>query len=152
MRPQVQWEDSNTFEREFQKLKDITLKSVYEKLLSKIKDVNNTLQTLTQQSLDLQKVRGKRGKPQKGFLIYQKIRKHARSLHNAVIGSQCWRCDSRHQHFVNFRLEPGPFGGVSSDSSTTVSLRLGVIKIDLYSVLLPLNFYTHLLFVPRLLL
>jgi hypothetical protein len=96
---------------------------VYEKLLSKIKDVNNTLQTLTQQSLDLQKVKGKKEKPQRGLLIYQKIRKHARSLHNALIGSQCWRCDCSHQHFVNLRLEPGAFGSNNHDSSTTLRPR-----------------------------
>ena len=48
------------FKREFEKLKDITLKSVYEKLLGKIKDVNGILQTLTQQVLDLQKVKGRK--------------------------------------------------------------------------------------------
>jgi len=99
------------FRREFEKLKDITLKSVYEKLLGKIKDVNNVLQTLTQQALGLQKVKGKKERFQKGLSMHQKIRKHARSLHNAIIGGQCWGCDGGHQHFVNLRLEPGPFGG-----------------------------------------
>ena len=50
------------FKRELEKLKDIALKSVYEKLLDKIKDVNSILQTLTQQALDLQKVKGKKGR------------------------------------------------------------------------------------------
>ena len=104
------------FKREFEKLKDITLKSVYEKLLGKIKNANSILQTLTQQALDLRKVKGKKGTFQERFSMYQRIRKHARSLYNAVISGQCWGCDGRHQHFVNLRLEPGSFGGESDDS------------------------------------
>ena len=115
------------FKREFEKLKDITLKSVYEKLLGKIKDVNSILQTLTQQALDLQKVKGKRETSQKRFSMYQKIRKHARSLHNAVIGGQCWGCDCGHQHFVNLRLEPGSFGGESDDSPNILRPRFRLV-------------------------
>jgi hypothetical protein len=55
--------------------------------------------------------------------MYQKIRKHARSLHNAVISGQCWGCDGGHQHFVNLRLEPGSFGGENEDGSNIVRPR-----------------------------
>ena len=82
---------------------------MYESLLGKIKAVNSTLGTLTDQSLHFQEAKRK-PKPQKGFGIYQTIRKHARSLHNAVIGSQSWECSCKHQHFVNLHLQPRALG------------------------------------------
>jgi hypothetical protein len=115
------------FKREFEKLKDITLKSVYEKLLRKIKDVNSVLQTLTQQTLNLQKVNGRKETSQMRFSMYQRIRKHARSLHNAVISGQRWGCDGRHQHFVNLRLEPGSFGGENDDSANILRPRFRLV-------------------------
>src|SRR5438874_1840888 len=101
--------DVGTFKQELKKCKDIFSKSVYESLLAKIRAVNSVLGTLTEQSLHFQEVKRK-PKSQTGFGIYQTIRKHARSLHNAVIGSQSWECSCKSQHFVNLHLQPRAFG------------------------------------------
>ncbi|CAI7646494.1 unnamed protein product [Penicillium glandicola] len=114
------WDDSSAFNREVKKFKDIFSRSIYEKIFNEINSANEQLAKLIEQSDHRSGVQKQRIS-QRPLKSLRRNRKHAQSLHKAILKGQHWACSCRDQHKIHFFLDkPNP----KSDKSHTPGFRM----------------------------
>ncbi|KAJ5771845.1 hypothetical protein N7520_002374 [Penicillium odoratum] len=120
------WEDSSTFNREVRKFKDIFSKNIYERIFKEINTANEQLAKLIEQSEYRCAVKKQRISKRPLQRLRQN-RKHAKSLHNAIIKGNYWACSCRDQHTIYFILDKSSSEtNTSSKSSLTPRFRMVV--------------------------
>ncbi|CAG8929380.1 unnamed protein product [Penicillium salamii] len=118
------WEDSSAFNKEVKKFKHIFSKSIYENLFNQINAANDQLAKLMEQSDHRSWVKKKRisNRPLQRLRLH---RKHAQSLHNAILQGKHWACSCRDQHTVHFLLEESfPETNTMGDELSTPRFRM----------------------------
>ncbi|CAG7924932.1 unnamed protein product [Penicillium olsonii] len=121
---QKSWDDSSSFNKEVKKFKDVFSKRTYEGLFNQINLANEQLAKLMEQSdhrSRIQKKRISKRPPQRLRLN----RKHAQSLHKAILHGKYWACSCRDQHMVHFLLDKPHIENVAAnDQPSTPKFRM----------------------------
>ncbi|RDW69116.1 uncharacterized protein DSM5745_08876 [Aspergillus mulundensis] len=94
--------------------KDIVLflkvlsKAVYDDILQRIRDANEALKTLIEQSAQLEISREKRGPWSKFLPRLREARKNAEGLYRAILHGSYWSCQCRDLHSAHLHLHSNP--------------------------------------------
>ncbi|KAL9116231.1 MAG: hypothetical protein Q9227_000602 [Pyrenula ochraceoflavens] len=97
---EVKFDETSTFKQEYKRLKFSLSKSAYEDLMVRIKQNNQTLCKLTEQSVRLEASRTGRYRHMPDF---RGVRDFAKSVYATLCSS--WRCNCQSWHTANLRLE-----------------------------------------------
>ena len=104
--PQTQWDSPSAVSREVKKIINIISKSIYSELLGKIREANNALKTLIDQTHQLEGMRSSRQQSRRPFVRCKAAQEHALNLYNVVIRGSCWKCPCKSAHRAHLRIEP----------------------------------------------
>ncbi|KAL4899991.1 hypothetical protein BDW74DRAFT_162482 [Aspergillus multicolor] len=83
-------------------------KAVYDDLLQKIRDTNEALKTLIEQSAQLEISREKRSPWRKLLPRLREARRNAEGLYRAIVHGSYWSCQCRDSHSAHLHLESNP--------------------------------------------
>ncbi|KAL4937770.1 hypothetical protein BDV06DRAFT_232360 [Aspergillus oleicola] len=103
--------------------KDIVLflkvlsKAVYDDLLQKVRDVNEALKTLIEQSAQLETSREKRGPWRQLLLRLRGARRNVEGLYRAIVHGSYWRCQCRGLHSAHLHLQSNPIAEKAKSNS-----------------------------------
>ncbi|KAL4860532.1 hypothetical protein BDV12DRAFT_209267 [Aspergillus spectabilis] len=85
-------------------------KAVYDDLLHKIRDTNDILRTLIEQSTKLDSTRDRRSPWRQLLLQLREARNNAEGLFRAIIRGPYWSCACRDLHRALLRIQSNPWG------------------------------------------
>lgn len=83
-------------------------KALYEDLLQRIRNLNDVLRTLLDQSAQLEASRQKRGLWRRLLPRFRETRKNAEGLFRAIVSSSYWSCRCQSSHGAHLQLQSNP--------------------------------------------
>lgn len=113
-------DDQSFVAKEMKRLQISLLKDVYKELLNTVEESNRKLRDITHQNVYLEPLRKER-KSKHPTANLRIIRKHAASLHRALITSKAWKCPCRQYHLASLRLESRSHGLRKKDAAISCS-------------------------------
>ncbi|OJI83018.1 hypothetical protein ABZX51_006109 [Aspergillus tubingensis] len=84
-------------------------KALYEDMLQRIRNLNDVLRTLLDQSSQLEASRQKRSPWRRLLPRFRETRKNAEGLFRAIVGSPYWSCRCQSSHRAHLQLQSNPF-------------------------------------------